>query len=350
VPVLGAVSQLGVVLYMFLVGLAFNPDRLHGRLPAAVGIAQASIILPFALGVALAGFLHPRFATTHVAFTSFALFVGVAMSITAFPVLARILADRGLTHTDIGALALAAAAIGDVTAWCLLAFVVGVVQSDAGGAVRVALLTLGFVAVVFAVVRPVVSRLARRRDGPTSATVAAVLLGLLVAALFTEAIGVHALFGAFLFGVVIPHDSALARALQGRFERPVTLLLLPAFFALTGMRTEIGLLSGWHDWTTCGLVVLVATAGKLGGTTTAARLAGIGWREAASLGVLMNTRGLMEIIVLSVGLDLGVISPTLFTMFVLMALITTLATTPVLRGLMRRGGPTTAPARPNGPA
>jgi Kef-type K+ transport system membrane component KefB len=158
----------------------------------------------------------------------------------------------------------------------------------------------------------------------------------MIAALTTEAIGVHAIFGAFLFGAIIPHESALARALKRSLENVVTILLLPAFFAFTGMRTQIGLLSGWYEWALCGLIIAVAVAGKFGGTLAAARFTGLSWRYAASLGVLMNTRGLMELIVLNVGLDLGVISPTLFAMMVLMALVTTIGTAPILHLLMPR--------------
>jgi Kef-type K+ transport system membrane component KefB len=331
VPQLNAVAQLGVVLYMFLVGLELNPDRLRGRLGATVAISHASIVLPFGLGALLAMYLHPRFSSADVPFLSFVLFAGIAMSITAFPVLARILSDRRMTTTDLGVMALSCAAIDDVTAWCLLAFVVGVVQASVGSAMTVAALTAVFIGVMFVVVRPLVSAFAARRgDDATPGTIAAMLMALLLAALTTEAIGVHALFGAFLFGAVIPHDSPLAASLMRRLHHVVTILLLPAFFAFTGMRTEIGLLSSWEHWAVCALIVFVATVGKFGGTLIAGRLTGLGWRFSAALGVLMNTRGLMELIVLNIGLELGVISPMLFTMFVLMALVTTIATTPIV--------------------
>src|SRR2546422_1004653 len=194
----------------------------------------------------------------------------------------------------------------------------------------VPVLTLGYIAIMFLAVRPTVVRVISRFDGrrPTGHVIA--LVGVLLSALATEWIGVHAVFGAFLFGAVIPHNSAVARTLTDRLEDVVTILLLPAFFAFTGMRTEIGLISG-SQWLLCGLIILVATAGKFGGTFVAARLTGMDWRGAAGLGVLMNTRGLMELIVLNIGLDLRVISPVLFTMMVLMALATTVATTPALQ-------------------
>jgi Kef-type K+ transport system membrane component KefB len=336
-PFLGVVAQLGVILYMFLVGLELNPDMLRGQVHATVATSHTSIILPFVLGSSLALFLYPRLSTNDVPFTNFALFLGVAMSITAFPVLARILSDRRMTRTKLGVVALTCAAVDDVTAWCLLAFVVGVVQARAQGALLAAVLTLGFIGFMLAVVRPVAARIATSGDRqPTQGHIAFALVCVMIAALTTEAIGVHAIFGAFLFGAIIPHESALARALKRSLENVVTILLLPAFFAFTGMRTQIGLLSGWYDWALCGLIIAVAVAGKFGGTLVAARFTGLSWRYAASLGVLMNTRGLMELIVLNVGLDLGVISPTLFAMMVLMALVTTIGAAPILHLLMPR--------------
>jgi Kef-type K+ transport system membrane component KefB len=223
-------------------------------------------------------------------------------------------------------------AIVDVVAWCVLAFVVGVVQARVESLALVAGFTVGFVAVMFVLVRPLFRRLSDRGRS-TQDVVALALAAMLLSALATETIGVHAVFGAFLLGAVIPHDGDLARSLDRSLGDLATVLLLPAFFALTGMRTEVGLLSGVTQWAICGLIVLAATVGKFGGTFAAARLTGIGARHAAGLGVLMNTRGLMELIVLNIGLDLGVISPTLFTMLVVMALLTTLATTPILRRL-----------------
>jgi Kef-type K+ transport system membrane component KefB len=343
-PSLGVLAQIGVVLYMFLVGLELNPARLGGRAHSVIAVSQAGIVVPFVLGSALALGLYSRLAPAGVPFTSFALFMGVSLSVTAFPVLARILSDRGMTRTDLGVFALGCAAAGDVAAWCLLAFVVGVAQAAVGGALLVAALSLAYIALVFTAVRPLAARFAGRireeQVGP--GVVAGVLLALLLSALATEAIGIHAVFGAFLLGAVVPHDSALARELTRKFEDLVTVLLLPAFFAFTGLRTEIGLVSGWEGWLACGLITLVATVGKFGGTAAAARLTGLDWHTAASLGVLMNTRGLMELIVLNIGLDLGVISPALFAMMVLMALATTLGTTPALH-LLQKGAATPAP-------
>ena len=334
-PFLGLIAQLGVILYMFLVGLELNADLLRSRVRTTLVISQASIVAPFLLGVALSLWLHPRMAPDGVPFTSFALFMGVAMSITAFPVLARILTDRGIERTELGVVALSCAAVGDVTAWCLLAFVVGVAQSKVSGALTTAVLTVGYIAVMFGAVRPLIARRMAVLDEArvTSSVIAWVLIALLLSALITEVIGIHAIFGAFLWGAVIPHDSAVTRLLERKLDDVVTILLLPAFFAYTGMRTQIGLVSGMTEWLICGLIIVVATLGKFGGTAIAARLTGLNWRSANSLGILMNTRGLMELIVLDIGLNLGVISPTLFAMMVLMALLTTVATTPILQWL-----------------
>lgn len=332
-----AVSQLGVILYMFLVGLELNAARLQGMARAAVAVSHASIVVPFVLGAALALGLYPRFSHAGVPFTSFSLFLGAAMAITAFPVLARILTDRKLEATALGAVALSCAAADDVTAWCLLALVVGVAQANVGRAAWVIGGAVCFIGFMFLVVQPLLTRLIRRSDrrpGELSQlSVSLTFLGVLLAALATEAIGIHAVFGAFLLGAVIPHDSQLAREFSVKLKDFVTVLLLPAFFAFTGLRTQIYLVNGWENWLWCGAIVAVATAGKFGGSLAAARLTGLSWRDAAALGTLMNTRGLMELIVLNIGLDLGVISPTLFAMMVVMALVTTAMTAPVLEWL-----------------
>lgn len=332
-PYLGVIAQLGGVLYMFLVGLDLNAGLLRRQGPATIFISHASIVVPFTLGAILAVGLYPRLSTSDVPFTSFALFMGVAMSITAFPVLARILADRGMSRSELGVMALTCAASGDVTAWCLLAFVVGVAQAQVGEGLMVSALAVGFILAMFVLVRPVMERLAARwgTTRPPGGAVAAVIALVLLSALATELIGIHAIFGAFLLGAVIPSESGIARLLTRQLGTLVTVLLLPAFFAFTGMRTRIDLISGWGPWLLCGLIILIATAGKFGGTYAMARIARLPRRESAALGTLMNTRGLMELIVLNIGLDLGVISPVLFAMLVIMAVATTMATAPVLR-------------------
>jgi Kef-type K+ transport system membrane component KefB len=346
VAALKALSQLGVVLYMFLVGLELNAAKLRHQAHTAVAISHASIVAPFVLGAALALWLYPELSHRGVPFTSFALFMGVALSVTAFPVLARILADRGLERTEAGIVALGCAAADDVTAWCLLALVVGVAQAQVGGAVVTVVWAVVFIAGVFVVVRPLAGWVCRRLDalpGPLpSIAVPGVFVAVLLSALATEAIGVHAVFGAFLLGAVIPHESRLARVFTRTLKDIVTVLLLPAFFALTGLRTEIGLLSGSQNWLICGAIVVVATLGKFGGTFAAARLTGHDSRTAAALGAMMNTRGLMGLIVLDIGLNMGVISQTLFAMMVMMALVTTMATAPALRFLIGEPLPATS--------
>lgn len=346
-PSLSIVAQLGVVLYMFVVGLELNAGILRKQGHATIAISHASIVAPFALGAVLALWLYPRLSHAGVSFTAFALFLSVSMSITAFPVLARILTDRKLHRTELGGIALACAATDDVTAWCLLALVVGVVNSQLTAALGVTVLTVVYLALMFLVVRPLVASWLPRyaAEGLTPGVLAALLMGMLLSALTTEAIGIHAIFGAFLFGAVIPHDSLVARELAHRIEGLVTTLLLPAFFAFTGMRTQISLVSGLEAWLICLAIIGVATLGKFGGTWLAARTMGLGRRDSGALGILMNTRGLMELIVLNIGLDLGVISPTLFAMMVLMALATTLATSPILYAIMPAMASTARAAR-----
>lgn len=331
---LGIIAQIGVILYMFLVGLELNAGLLKSRAHATVAISHTSILAPFLLGAILALWLYPRFSTTDVPFASFALFMGVAMSITAFPVLARILTDRRMESTELGVIALSCAAVDDVTAWCLLAFVVGVANAAVGGAVQTAIMAVGYILVMLFVVRPLAVRfLGHDSEHPQRRMAVWVLVGLLFSALTAEWIGIHAIFGAFLLGAVIPHDSDVARDFSNKLEDIVKILLLPAFFAYTGMRTEIGLVSGWQAWFWCAAIILVATLGKFGGTFVAAKWTGLNTRLSAALGILMNTRGLMELIVLNIGLELRVISPQLFAMMVIMALVTTMATTPILHAL-----------------
>jgi Kef-type K+ transport system membrane component KefB len=337
-PYIGIIAQIGVVLFMFLVGLELDTSLLRKKTHSTIAISHASIVTPFVLGSAIALWLYPKLSTSDVPFGVFALFMGVSMSVTAFPVLARILTDRGMSKSRLGVIAISCAAIDDVTAWCLLAFVVSVAKAKLDGALITIALTACYVVFMLVVARPLLARLVRRQEllrRVTQGTTALILIGLLLSALVTEYIGIHALFGAFLLGAIIPHESRLATSLAHKLEDLVMALLLPAFFAFTGMRTQIGLVTGLESWLVCGVIVCVACAGKFGGSAAAARLSGLSWRDSASIGVLMNTRGLMELIVLNIGLDLGVLSPTLFAMMVIMALVTTFATTPVIHLLER---------------
>lgn len=334
IPTLALLSQLGVLLFMFVVGIELDPSLLRGKAHAAVAVSHVSIVFPFLLGVTLAIGLYEPYAPKNVPFTAFALFLGIAMSITAFPVLARIIEERGLAGTPIGTTAITCAAVDDVTAWSLLAFVVAFVTS--GGALATLSVTLAlsllFVLLMIYGVRPLLHR-ALDPEGPDSATrgrMAIVIAVMLGSALVTELIGIHALFGAFLAGVVMPSVGSFRRLLRERFDTVSAVFLLPLFFAFTGLRTQIGLLDEVSTWMVCLLIIAVATLGKLGGTVGAARLTGLAWRDALTLGALMNTRGLMELVALNVGYELGILSPEIFAMMVLMALVTTAMTGPLL--------------------
>ncbi len=334
-PILQLLSQIGVLLFMFVVGVELEPFRLRGQAGVAVAVSNVGIVVPFILGVALAFGLYGRFAPAGVPFHSFALFCGIATSITAFPVLARILEEHGLTHTPLGTTAIACAAVDDVTAWSILAFVVAVTTS--GGAVATLLATIGLSAVfvlgMALVARPMLQRVlnpATMGETLSKERIAIVLAVMLSAALVTEVIGIHALFGAFVAGAVMPHAGPFRTAVRDRFDSLSSVFLLPIFFAYTGLRTHLGLLDDVASWTACLAIIVVATTGKLGGTAVAARWTGLPWRDAVALGALMNTRGLMELVALNVGYDLGILSPAIFTMMVVMALVTTAMTGPLL--------------------
>ncbi len=281
------IAQLGVVLYMFLVGLELNAAHVKHKAHSAVAISHASIVVPFALGALLSLWLYPMLSDRSVPFVSFALFLGVAMSITAFPVLARILTDRNLQSTPVGMIALSCAAADDVTAWCLLSLVVGVAKAEVGTAGVVILGAIGFMLFMYCVARPVLRRYAeftdRREGGLPAYAIATVYVLILAASATTEWIGIHAIFGAFLLGAVIPSESELAKSFLSKLKEPVTILLLPAFFAYTGMRTEIGLLNDLNQWLICLAIIGVATLGKFGGTLLAlGTLANRGAMQASS--------------------------------------------------------------------
>ena len=330
---LGLLSQIGLILFMFLVGLEFDPKILKGRTHSSVAISHSSIVVPFSLGAILAWRLHAQYAPAGVPLTSFTLFMGTAMSITAFPVLARILSERNLLRTKVGMIAITCAAIDDVTAWCILAFVVSIARSATlTGAVKTSALTILYIAVMFLAARPLLRRwLDRISAGLTQNLIAVALVFLLLSSWVTELIGIHALFGAFLFGAILPKEGNIASGIAHKLGDLVVVLMLPLFFAYSGLRTQVGLLDTAGTWFVCAWIVVLACIGKFGGSAVAARLTGLSWREASAIGTLMNTRGLMELVVLNIGLDLGVLSPVLFTMMVIMALVTTFLTTPVLQ-------------------
>ena len=332
---LNALSQIGLVLFMFLVGLELDARFLKSQRLVALFTSHVSIVFPFMLGTLLALYLYPRLANNSVTFIQFALFIGTAMSITAFPVLARILTERKLLRTTLGAVTIACAAVDDVTGWIILAIVVLLIRTS-GGFIST-LVTIGGVALYILVMWVLVRRLLYRletkfeqRGALSQDTLAIILLLVLASSLVTERLGIHALFGAFLMGVIMPKHPSFVHALTEKLNDVAVVLLLPIFFAFNGLRTSIGLVSGAANWFYTALIIFVAILGKFGGSTVAARVSGMSWREASSIGVLMNTRGLMELVLLNIGLDIGVISPALFTMMVLMALVTTFMTSPVL--------------------
>lgn len=338
-PGLGLVAQLGIVLFMFLVGLEFDPKLLRGHLRSSLAISNAGIVVPLVLGGGLSVYAYDALANPEVGRVAFGLFLGVAMSVTAFPVLARILAERRLIRTPIGSIALASAAVGDVTAWCLLALVVGIATADGvEGAMVTTAMAVAYSALVWVGIRPVLARIGPRGGTTISTDVFAIVFLLIVAsAVLTEWIGIHALFGAFLIGAAMPRQGDLPAVLAEKMEDFVTVGLLPLFFAYSGLRTQIGLLDDPADWSWTAAIIVVATLGKWGGTTLAGRLTGLSNRDSITLGVLMNTRGLMELVVLNVGLDLGIINDRLFAMMVIMALATTFVTSPLLALLYPSG-------------
>jgi Kef-type K+ transport system membrane component KefB len=328
-------SQIGVCLFMFAVGMELDVSKLRGQAQTAILVSHSSIVIPYFLGVALALFLYSSLANVGASFTSFSLFMGISMSITAFPVLVRILKDRNLFQTELGTTATACAAVDDVTAWTILAFVVAIARAASlSAAIFSFALVLCFVGLMLLLVRPmlggVIGSAALERPEPDKPTLAIVVGVVLAASFCTEAIGIHSLFGAFLAGVTMPRASGFREKLAVRVENLSSVLLLPVFFAFTGLRTQIGLLNSAHDWAICGVVIAIATLGKLGGSSLAARLTGMNGRISLQLGALMNTRGLMELIALNIGYDLGILSQRIFAMLVIMALVTTTLTTPLL--------------------
>jgi Kef-type K+ transport system membrane component KefB len=320
---------------MFIVGMDLEVGHVKRQARTAVLVSQVGLLFPFLLGVGAALFLFPEFAAPRTTLLAFALFLGISLSLTAFPVLARILSERGLMKTALGSTAIACAAMGDVSAWCALAFVVAVVRANELATVAFTLgLVVLFVAFMLWWVKPRTTRWLGQgplHDGaPASGVVAGAMVLLFASALATEVIGIHALFGAFLAGAVMPPWGEVRDFLKVRLEHFTSSFLLPLFFAYIGLRTHIGSLSGPGAWLVCGALILLATLGKLGGTMLAARLAGVAWIDAFALGALMNTRGLVELVALNVGYDLGILPAPMFTMLVVMALVTTGMTAPLL--------------------
>jgi Kef-type K+ transport system membrane component KefB len=332
-------SQIGLILFMYVVGMDLDLSVLRKRASDAVVISHASIVIPFALGMGLAYYMYVHFAPPNVPFHSFGLFMAIALSITAFPVLARIIQERGWTRTPMGTMAITCAATDDVTAWCLLAVVISIAKATSiVGALITVGIAIAYVLFMIFILKPFIQRIGNAF--PNSETlgkggIAFFFLVLLVSSYLTELIGIHALFGAFIAGVIMPSDINFRKIIIEKIEDISLVLLLPLFFVYTGLRTQVGLLNEGHLWLMCGVVILVATAGKFIGSAVAAKFVGQSWKDSLTLGALMNTRGLMELVVLNIGFDMGILTPEVFTMMVLMALVTTFMTGPALNFINR---------------
>ncbi len=327
-------SQIGLILFMYVIGMELDLKVLKNKAHEAVVISHASIIFPFALGMCLAYYIYLGFAPQGIQFTSFGLFMGIAMSITAFPVLARIIQERNIHKTRLGALVITCAAADDITAWCILAAVIAIVKAGSlVSSLYVIALAIAYVFVMLVVIRPFLKRvgdLHTSRENLGKPIVAIFFLVLLISSYLTEIIGIHALFGAFMAGVIMPDNTKFRNIFIEKIEDIALVLLLPLFFVFTGLRTEIGLLNDVYLWQITGLIILVAVVGKFLGSALAAKFVGQNWQDSLTIGALMNTRGLMELVVLNIGYDLGVLTPKIFAMMVIMALLTTFMTGPAL--------------------
>jgi Kef-type K+ transport system membrane component KefB len=327
-------SQIGLILFMFIIGMDIDLKVLGRKAPEAFVVSHASIVIPFALGMGLAYYIYTGSSPDGVPFLSFALFIGISMSITAFPVLARILQERNIVKTQVGTLALTCAAIDDISAWCLLAALIAIVKAGSFvSSIFTILLSIIYVLVMLKIVRPFLSRLGdifTRKDGISRPVVAIFLVTLLLSSYITEIIGIHAIFGAFVAGVIMPPNISFRKILIEKLEDLALILLLPIFFVISGLRTEIGLINTPYLWKITGWVIVIAVAGKFAGSSLSLRFVGQKWRDSLIIGALMNTRGLMQLVVLSIGYDLGVISPEIYTIMIIMALVTTLMTGPAL--------------------
>lgn len=327
-------SNIGLIFYMFMVGMELNINILHNKARQAIAISAAGIVVPFSLGMLLAHFLYQTYSPASVPYISFALFMGISMSITAFPVLARILQERKMEKTPIGSLVLTCAAVDDVTAWCLLASITAIATA---GNEKTALLTVGL-AILYAlfmlkIIRPIIQKYSKayfsvKRLHKT--IVAMIFVAMFASSFITHIIGIHELFGAFMAGVIMPREFIFRENFVEKIEDVSIVLLLPIFFIFSGLRTQIGLINDWSGWLVCLGVILVAIAGKFGGCLAASRRVGENWKDSLSIGVLMNTRGMMELIVLNIGYELGILTSKIFTILVLMALVTTFLTNPCL--------------------
>lgn len=327
-------SQVGLILFMFVIGMELDFSVLKNKINETLVISHAGILVPFLLGILASYWIYETYAADQTPFLPFALFIGISMSITAFPVLARIIQERNMTRTPLGTLAIASAANDDVTAWCLLAVVIAISKA---GSFASALYSVGlaavYITVMFLVVRPFLKKVGEvyaNQEAINKTFVAFILLILIISSCLTEIIGIHALFGAFMAGVVMPSNIGFRKVMMEKVEDISLVFFLPLFFAFTGLRTEIGLINSPELWIVCLLLVTVAVTGKLGGCAVAARLVGESWKDSLTVGTLMNTRGLMELVALNIGYEMGVLPPSIFVILVIMALVTTFMTTPLL--------------------
>ena len=327
-------SQIGLILFMFVIGMELDLKVLKNKANEAVVISHASIVFPFALGIGLSYFIYHKFAPQGVEFLSFSLFMGIAMSITAFPVLARIVQERGIHKTKLGTIVITCAAADDITAWCLLAAVIAIVKAGTFmSSLYIILLATVYVLMMLFVVKPFLKKIGdlyAKRDNLSKPVVAIFLLTLIISSYLTEVIGIHALFGAFMTGAIMPDIINIRKIFIEKVEDVALILLLPLFFVFTGLRTQIGLINDPYLWKITGWIILVAVVGKFVGSALAAKFVGQNWRDSLTIGALMNTRGLMELVVLNIGYDLGVLSAEVFTMMVIMALVTTFMTGPAI--------------------
>jgi Kef-type K+ transport system membrane component KefB len=331
---LSLLSQVGLVLFMFMVGMELDFNMLQNKVKDAVVVSNAAILIPLTLGIGLAYFIYGHFAPKGVPFLSFGLFLGMAMSITAFPVLARIVQERGIHRTRLGALVITCAAVDDISAWCMLAAIIAIAKAGSFmSSLYVILMAVGYIILMIKVVKPFLKRVGELHtslENLSKPVVAIFFLTLLLSSYVTEIIGIHALFGAFLAGTIMPENSKFRNIFIQKIEDIALVVLLPLFFVFTGLRTQIGLLNDIYLWKITGLIILVAITGKFVGSALASRIIGQNWRDSLTIGALMNTRGLMELVVLNIGYDLGILTPEVFSMMVIMALVTTFMTGPAL--------------------
>ncbi|MDR3309569.1 MAG: cation:proton antiporter [Tannerella sp.] len=331
---IGIISQFGLILFMYTVGMDLDFGVVRKRLEDTIIISHTSTIAPFVLGMLVAYFIYDGYAYENTPFVTFALFIGISLSVTAFPVLARIIQERGLTRTHLGSISLASAANGDITSWCILAAVVAFAHAGSiVSTVYTVLFSIIYICIMWFVVRPIlriIGDLYHNKEVVDKPLVALMFFLLIVSSYLTEILGLHALFGAFIAGIIMPDNLKFRNIMNEKVEDVSLALFLPLFFVYTGLRTEIGLIQGWSMWLLCGVFVAVAVIGKFGGTLIAARISRESWKDSLNMGALMNTRGLMELVVLTIGLEMRIIPATLYVMLVLMTLVTTFMTTPLM--------------------